>query len=163
MNRSPFLLPGILLGIGMGGFLDGIVFHQIMQTHSMLSAKLPQDNIVNVKTSMVWDGLFHLFTWIATAIGLALMWKATRKKINNWAASGFWGCLLTGWGMFNFVEGLIDHYALNIHHVVERESLSIYDHLYLFSGLIFIIGGTLLIRLAPQITVAPEVEHSVRR
>ena len=32
---------GILLGLGLGGFLDGIVLHQLLQVHNMLSAKYP--------------------------------------------------------------------------------------------------------------------------
>jgi uncharacterized membrane protein len=53
--------------------------------------------------------------------------------------------MLLGWGIFNLVEGAIDHYLLNIHHVVERLGLSKYDHLFLASGAIFIIMGMSLI------------------
>jgi uncharacterized membrane protein len=35
------LVPGLLLGLGLGGFVDGIVLHQIMQWHNMGSAVLP--------------------------------------------------------------------------------------------------------------------------
>ena len=31
MNPRPLLAAGALLGIGMGGFVDGILFHQILQ------------------------------------------------------------------------------------------------------------------------------------
>ena len=30
--------PAIVLGIGLGGFLDGIVLHQILQWHHMLTS-----------------------------------------------------------------------------------------------------------------------------
>ncbi len=43
MNRKPLIAAGTLMGIGMGGFVDGILFHQIFQIHNMLSAKLPPD------------------------------------------------------------------------------------------------------------------------
>ncbi len=39
--KAPLLSAGLLLGIGMGGFVDGIVFHQLLQTHSMLSGVRP--------------------------------------------------------------------------------------------------------------------------
>jgi uncharacterized membrane protein len=39
--RRPAVVPGVLLGAGFGGFVDGIVLHQILQVHSMLSAWLP--------------------------------------------------------------------------------------------------------------------------
>lgn len=40
-NRRPLIAAGAALGIGMGGFLDGIVLHQLLQVHNMLSAKYP--------------------------------------------------------------------------------------------------------------------------
>lgn len=39
---TPLALAGTVLGIGLGGFVDGIAFHQIFQFHSMLSAELPK-------------------------------------------------------------------------------------------------------------------------
>jgi uncharacterized membrane protein len=41
MTRRPLIAAGTLLGIGMGGFVDGIVFHQLLQVHNMLSAQYP--------------------------------------------------------------------------------------------------------------------------
>jgi uncharacterized membrane protein len=58
-------------GIGMGGFLDGIAFHQIFQIHNMLSASVPTDTLINIEINMVWDGLFHALTWLMTALGIA--------------------------------------------------------------------------------------------
>jgi len=146
MNRKPLIAAGTLLGIGLGGFVDGILFHQIFQIHSMLSAKLPQDTLVNVKTSMVWDGLFHALTWITTAVGFSLLWHAGKVKDCPWSGRTVWGALFLGWGIFNAVEGTIDHHILGIHHVVERLGVSIYDYIFLASGIIFIIIGLLLIR-----------------
>ncbi len=151
MNSKPLIAAGTLLGIGMGGFVDGILFHQILQLHSMLSAKLPQDVLVNVKVSMVWDGLFHALTWVTTAVGLAMLWKAGNMKDGSWSGQILWGGLLLGWGFFNFVEGIIDHHILGIHHVVELQGLSMYDYLFLASGVIFIIIGWSLIRTGKKL------------
>jgi uncharacterized membrane protein len=148
MNRKPLIAAGVLLGIGLGGFLDGIVFHQLLQLHSMLSAKLPQDDIVNVKTSMVWDGVFHLFTWLCTAIGLYLLWHSGRTSNCPWCGRTLSGSLIMGWGVFNTVEGVIDHQVLGIHHVVEALGESIYDYLFLASGFFFILFGLFLINAA---------------
>ncbi len=146
MNKKPLIAAGTSLGIGLGGFVDGILFHQILQIHSMLSAKLPQDTLVNIKTSMVWDGLFHALTWITTVIGLALLWHAGKAKDCPWSGITLWGALFLGWGIFNAVEGAIDHHILGIHHVVERLGVSVYDYIFLSSGVIFIILGLSLIR-----------------
>jgi uncharacterized membrane protein len=146
MNRNPLVAAGTLMGIGMGGFVDGILFHQILQLHSMLSAKLPQNDLVNVKTSMVWDGLFHAFTWLAVALSVRLLWVAGRQPDVPWQGRTFSGSLLMGWGIFNLVEGLIDHHLLQVHHVVERLGLSVYDYVFLLSGVVFILVGMRLIR-----------------
>lgn len=146
MNIKPLIAAGTLMGIGMGGFVDGILFHQILQLHSMLSAKFPQDTIVNIKTSMVWDGMFHLLTWVTTAISVKMLWDASKNRTVPLSGINFWGALFIGWGIFNLIEGIIDHHILGIHHVVERYGLSIYDYIFLASGVVFIIFGLLLIR-----------------
>ena len=72
--------PGIMLGIGLGGFFDGIVLHQIFQTHAMLSAVIPMDSMMNMNANMLADGLFHALMWMATLIGVALLWRALNGR-----------------------------------------------------------------------------------
>ena len=148
LNTKPLIAAGTLLGMGLGGFVDGILFHQILQLHSMLSARLPQDVLINVKISMVWDGLFHAFTWMMTVAGLAMLWHVGKRKDVPWNGKVMWGGLLLGWGIFNLVEGLIDHHFLGVHHVVERLGPSVYDYIFLGSGVVFILIGIWLTRSA---------------
>ena len=52
---------GIWLGLGHSGFFNGIVLHQILQWHHMLtSAGYPLVDIHNPKVNTFWDGLFHV-------------------------------------------------------------------------------------------------------
>ena len=146
MNTRPLIAAGMLMGIGMGGFVDGILFHQIFQIHNMLSANLPPNTLVNAEINMVWDGLFHALTWVMTALGLAVLWRAGKQRNVPWSGRTFSGSLVMGWGLFNLVEGIIDHHILGIHHVVERLGLSVYDYAFLGSGLLFITIGWSLIR-----------------
>jgi len=37
-SRSRLTAPGIILGVGLGGFLDGILLHQVLQWHHMLTS-----------------------------------------------------------------------------------------------------------------------------
>ena len=64
--------PGILLGIGLGGFVDGIVLHQLLQWHHMLISEgsYPQTTVAGLETNTLWDGIFHASTWIAVAAGI---------------------------------------------------------------------------------------------
>jgi uncharacterized membrane protein len=117
---------GIVLGIGMGGFVDGILLHQIAQVHAMLSARLPMDSMANMRANMTADGLFHAGVWIATAAGITMLWQAlTRARETPPPARVLVGSMLAGWGIFNLVEGVIDHHLLALHHVIERLGLSV--------------------------------------
>jgi uncharacterized membrane protein len=141
--------PGILLGIGLGGFVDGIVLHQLLQWHHMLTSEgsYPSDTVAGLETNTLWDGLFHASTWLAVAVGLWLLWQRTENW--RWAISGraFVGWMLVGWGLFNVVEGVVDHHILTIHHV--REGVGnewAYDLAFLAFGTLLTIGGWLLAR-----------------
>lgn len=41
MSHSGLKVPGVLLGVGLGGFVDGILLHQILQWHHMVSNVVP--------------------------------------------------------------------------------------------------------------------------
>lgn len=129
----------------MGGFVDGILFHQILQIHNMLSAVRPPVNVVNIEINMVWDGLFHAFTWMMTMIGIILLWRAGLRPEVPWSTRTFVGGLVLGWGVFNLVEGVIDHHILHVHHVVETPNHLIYDLAFLASGIVFILIGIAVI------------------
>jgi uncharacterized membrane protein len=153
MNRSaatdhsaPLIAASLLLGIGLGGFLDGIVFHQILQLHSMLSAKLPRTSLLNVEVNMFWDGIFHAMTWLATSIGLGMLWRALGRADVPHSSPILVGGMALGWGMFNFVEGIVDHAVLAIHHVVEEGNHLLWDMAFLASGVVLMVIGALLIR-----------------
>jgi uncharacterized membrane protein len=141
-DSRPLLGAGLLLGIGLGGFVDGILLHQILQLHSMLSGIRPKLTIVDVEVNMFWDGLFHAFTWAMTVAGVVALWRAARVPRRLWSGRLFLGALILGWGLFNLVEGLLDHHLLGIHHVVESLGLSRFDWLFLaVGGLGFVVLG----------------------
>jgi uncharacterized membrane protein len=147
-DRRPLVTAGMVLGIGLGGFVDGILFHQLLQFHSMLSALYPPTTVLNIKYSMVWDGVFHAITWITTMLGVILLWRAAEYASQPWSGRTLVGASLIGWGLFNLVEGIVDHFVLQIHHVVERQGLSIWDWVFAASGLLLILAGCAIIRSA---------------
>jgi uncharacterized membrane protein len=148
MHQGPLISSGILLGTGLGGFVDGIVLHQILQWHNMLSTVRPPTDIITMKYNMLWDGLFHAFTWIVTALGLARLWIAGQRDDVPWSTQTLVSSMFLGWGLFNFVEGLIDHQILGIHHVHPGEGQFAWDLGFLASGLIMIAAGWAGIRAA---------------
>ncbi len=82
------------------------------------------------------------------SLGIILLFKAARSPGILWSGRILGGGMLLGWGLFNVVEGLVDHYLLGIHHVVERLGLSIWDHLFIAASLIMLVVGFFLIRRA---------------
>jgi uncharacterized membrane protein len=154
-NYRPLIAAAMLLGIGMGGFLDGIVFHQILQTHNMLSAVIPKNSIVNLEVNMVWDGLFHAFTWLITLLGVVMLWRVGKRPEVPRSTRCFTGSLLLGWGLFNLVEGTFNHHILHLHHVVERLGVSAYDYGFLASGVLLCLAGWGLIRGARKRDAEP--------
>jgi uncharacterized membrane protein len=113
------LRPSFLLGIGLGGFVDGIVLHQILQWHHMLTStgKHPMTSVAGLEANTLADGFFHLATWVIVFAGTWLTLRAWREGRLAPPVSAHLGMLLAGWGAFNVVEGVIDHHLLGIHHV----------------------------------------------
>jgi uncharacterized membrane protein len=146
-RRTPLVAAGILLGAGLGGFVDGIVLHQILQWHNMLSGQLPPDTLVRAKVNMYWDGLFHAAVWVLTAVGLAMLWSATGRADVPHSGRTLLGGLLLGWGLFNVVEGIIDHEVLGLHHVYEYTPNHLPADLgFLGFGLLLLLSGWALVR-----------------
>jgi uncharacterized membrane protein len=138
---------GVVLGIGLGGFIDGIVLHQLLQWHHMLSSWRLPTSIENLEANTLWDGLFHLFTLLCVGAGLIMLWRAARQPHAVWSGPRFIGALLMGWGGFNMVEGLVDHVILGVHHVNEQVPVSQWVYwdwgFILLSAAFFILGYVL--------------------
>lgn len=145
-HRGALIAAGLLIGTGMGGFVDGIVLHQILQWHNMLSSVRPPDDLVTMKYNMVWDGLFHAFTWVTTAVGLTKLWRVGQRSDVPWSTPTFVGSLFAGWGLFNAVEGVIDHQLLGIHHVHPGSGELAWDLGFIASGVLMIAAGWVAIR-----------------
>jgi uncharacterized membrane protein len=118
-QKRKLVTSGILLGIGLGGFFDGIVLHQILQWHHMLShtSEYPMTTLAGLEANTLADGLFHALTYIFTITGIVMICPVLGQPTRVWSTKGFVGLLVLGWGLFNVVEGLIDHHILRVHNV----------------------------------------------
>ena len=150
--------PGILLGVGLGGFVDGILLHQILQWHHMLSSEseYPKTTVGGLEDNTLADGLFHAGTWLAVVVGLWILWR--RATIWRWAISGraLVGWMLVGWGLFNLVEGITNHEILGLHHVREGAGhQTAYDLGFLLFGALLVLGGWLLTRFGARDAATP--------
>ncbi|WP_299700429.1 DUF2243 domain-containing protein [uncultured Pontibacter sp.] len=147
VRTGPLIAAATLIGIGMGGFVDGIVLHQILQWHQMISAKLPPDTLLNKETNMFWDGIFHAFTWLTTALGIYLLWRVVYERKSVLSNRIFGGSLLLGFGIFNIVEGIIDHHILVLHNVREISSnQSAWNFGFLGISVVILVLGWMLVQ-----------------
>jgi uncharacterized membrane protein len=96
----------------------------------------------------VWDGLFHAATWLLAVVGVLMLWSEGRRGVSPRTASAFIGQMLLGWGVFNLVEGVIDHHLLDLHHVRDMPMhVPAYDWLFLaIGGFGLILVGRRLVR-----------------
>ena len=143
--RRGLITAGVFLGIGLGGFFDGIVLHQILQWHHLVSETHPVNTLDNFELNTLLDGIFHAFTYICTAIGVYLLWRVQRQngRLSGWVLIG---AMLMGWGGFNLVEGIVDHHLLQIHHVRPGDNELLWDIGFLIWGALMLIGGWWLVR-----------------
>ena len=113
-------------------------------TCSPARAGYPKTTVAGLETNTLGDGLFHAATWVAVAVGIYILWRRTTDW--RWAISGraFVGWLLVGWGLFNLVEGVVDHHILTLHHVREGSNETAWDLAFLAFGALLVIGGWLL-------------------
>jgi uncharacterized membrane protein len=151
---------GIFFGLGLGGFFDGIVFHQVLQWHHMLtSAGYPANDVRNLEINSFFDGLFHAGTYVFVVVGLVILWRSAHRRHLWWSTKLLVGSLLAGWGVFNLVEGIVDHHLLGIHHVNETvpdDQWIYWDLGFLAWGLIMVLAGWTLIR-RPQRASATDI------
>lgn len=147
VRGSRAMVGSVLIGVGLGGFVDGIVLHQIMQWHNMLSNVYPPDTMERMQLNMLWDGIFHALVWVVTLAGICLLWSAARHHEGIPTRRAFAGAMILGWGLFNLIEGLIDHQLLALHYVRQVANYTVYNLTFLaVGGVLLIIVGWALIK-----------------
>jgi uncharacterized membrane protein len=149
-SARPPKAPAFVLGLGLGGFIDGIVLHQILQWHHMLTGDEggePMETVAGLEANTLADGFFHLATWVLVLVATVLLVRAWqwRELAPPWRVHV--GLLMAGWGVFNLVEGIVDHQVLGIHHV--RDDLGAplgWDLGFLACGALLVVVGWVLAR-----------------
>jgi uncharacterized membrane protein len=131
----------ILLGVGLGALLNNVLLHQILQWHALLSSRVPPESLEAARKNLEAGGWFNL---VAVGVCFAAAWllvRAIRDSGRVPSRLGFIAHALLGWGVFNFIEGVVYHHVLELHHVHDLPALDpLYDWIYLLgSGLGFII------------------------
>lgn len=142
MDRR-WITAGTILGFALGGFFDGILLHQILGWHHLLSLVPGMDDI---RAQVMWDGYFHALMYGIAALGLWLAWRAGRGGSLSGRRLG--GSLLLGFGSWHVVDTLLSHWILGIHRIrVDSPNPMFWDLLWLVVfGLLPVAIGVWLMR-----------------
>jgi uncharacterized membrane protein len=149
-NRRKSTVSAILIGIGLAGLIDIIVFHEILQWHHTTSHKIIPNTMESLQMNIAYDGVFLAFSLIITISGIALLWHASSSSGKNTLLSNKWlfvGLIFVGLGGFNTVEGIVNHHILEMHHVIDVADPFAFDLAFLIvGGLAFLVAGGILLR-----------------
>lgn len=144
MFKSTWIRWGIVLGVALGGFFDGILLHQILQWHHLLSL-VP--GLADIRLQVLWDGYFHALMYILAAVSLWGLWRAHRstEDARGWRLCG---ALLGGFGLWHVMDGILSHWVLGIHRIkLDSDNPLFWDLLWFFVfGIVPLIVGWLLVR-----------------
>ncbi|MBT2640376.1 MULTISPECIES: DUF2243 domain-containing protein [unclassified Bacillus (in: firmicutes)] len=139
-NKNLFIA-GLILGLGLLGAIDGIVFHQLLQWHHMVLSD-------NIQLEIFTDGLFTaLFSAKLLWGGVKIFQDARKNQLgSSWRI--FLGGIFIGGGAFNLVEGIIDHHILQVHRVKPlADNPLMYDLAFLAIGALLVVIGLMIKRL----------------
>jgi uncharacterized membrane protein len=115
VQLGPTLWAAFILGFALGGFFDGILLHQVLQWHHFLSFVGGQ-NVRDIRTQILADGLFHVAVYVITAAGLWMLWRS-RSDSSVTSDRRFLGAVLLGFGIWQFADVVLFHWVIGIHHI----------------------------------------------
>jgi uncharacterized membrane protein len=115
-KKAGLLSAAFVLGIGLGGFFDGILLHQVLQWHHLLSL-VPGEAFRDIGTQILADGLFHVLMYLVTAAGLWMLWRRRAALGEAGAAGRVFGGALLGFGAWNVIDVGFFHWVLVIHRI----------------------------------------------
>ncbi|UUX95772.1 DUF2243 domain-containing protein [Aquabacterium sp. J223] len=112
-SHRSLLRAAALLGVAFGGFFDGILLHQVLQWHHLLSA-VQGGRFADLRLQLLADGLFHLAMYGLAAIALAGLWRH-RAALAQRLPLG--PAFLIGFGAWHVADALLSHWWLGLHRV----------------------------------------------
>jgi uncharacterized membrane protein len=134
---------GVLAGIGVAGFVDETVFHQILHWHHFYDRSTPTAGLVS-------DGLFHAASWFCVVGGLFLLSDLRRRDALS--AVRWWAGMLVGLGGFQLYDGTIQHKLMRLHQIRYHVTVWPYDVVWNALAVAALIFGATLLRQAQRTT-----------
>lgn len=137
-NRAALRI-GLILGVGLMGSIDEIVFHQLLRWHHFYDRAGPTWETVS-------DGLLHALTATMLVAGAVLLWAERRRLVRLGGARPIWAGVLMGMGGFQLFDGIVDHKVLRLHQIRDTDNLLAYDVVWNGVAVVAIMAGWVLWR-----------------
>jgi uncharacterized membrane protein len=112
--HPPLAGTGFFLGMALGGFFDGILLHQILQWHHLLSNV---DAARDMRVQIMADGVFHALMYAVAAAALYQLWRRRAALQAPDAARTLWGMALVGFGGWHIADAVVSHWITGIHRI----------------------------------------------
>jgi len=139
---------GFCIGFALAGFFDGILLHQVLQWHSLLSS-LDGEIFQDLRFRMLTDGLFHVVMYLIGVLGLWLLWRTRAQFDAEGAGMRFWATLLIGFGTWHLIDAVLNHWTLGLHHIREDQNRLLWDLIFFVLGLACVGAGVWIRRDQP--------------
>lgn len=157
-----FVWAAYLIGFALGGFFDGILLHQILQWHHLLSG-VGTAALRDLRVQVLADGVFHGFMYVVSATGLGMAYQSRREFTGTGADRTFLADLLIGFGIWHLADSLLSHWLTGIHRIrMDVPNPLAWDIVWLvLFGLFPLAIGVLMKRRYPRQTTIPDRRHGL--
>lgn len=148
---SSWMRSGVALGFALGGFFDGILLHQILQWHHLLSLVR---GVADLRMQVLWDGYFHALMYLIALVALWGLWRSRHQP--DAGGRALVAAALLGFGAWHVVDALLSHWLLGIHRIrIDSPNPLFWDLLWLGAfGIAPAIAGWWLSRRQRAIALA---------
>jgi uncharacterized membrane protein len=136
-ERARTLWSGILVGIGVAGFVDETIFHQLLHWHHFYDRSTPTAGLVS-------DGVFHALSWFCVVGGLFLLADLRRRA--GLVRDRWWAGMLLGLGGFQLYDGTIQHKLMRLHQIRYHVTIWPYDVAWNLFALLALASALVLYR-----------------
>jgi uncharacterized membrane protein len=142
---------GYALGFALGGFFDGILLHQILQWHHLLSG-LEGEAFRDLRVQILADGIFHALMYVIAAAGLWLLWRARREFAESGADRLLVANALLGFGGWHIIDSFVSHWITGIHRIrMDSGNPLMWDLIWFFAfGVVPVLIGIWMRRSGPR-------------
>ncbi|UXY14267.1 DUF2243 domain-containing protein [Chitiniphilus purpureus] len=131
---------GWLLGLSLGGFFDGILLHQILQWHHLLSA-VTRAPFGDLRMQVLADGVFHAAMYAVAIAGLVRLWQAVPGLVMPGARRRLLGSVLLGFGAWHIADAVLSHWWLGLHRVRMDSEVPLFWDLLWFAVFGLVVTG----------------------